>query len=139
MKVFTILRNIVTKAKAYTDTKFGLMGDYVVEQGTSGIWTYRKWNSGIAECWGSTSKTANINSAQGNIFTSSELTETYPSNIFITIQTVHVTKSSYYSNSGIFGTAWDKDNRTVRFSVFRGNSSTNNTVDVSINIKGTWK
>lgn len=26
--------------------------DFVVEQGTSGIWTYRKWNSGIAECWG---------------------------------------------------------------------------------------
>lgn len=26
--------------------------DYIVEQGTSGNWTYRKWNSGIAECWG---------------------------------------------------------------------------------------
>lgn len=26
------------------------MSDYVVAQGTSGIWTYRKWNSGIAEC-----------------------------------------------------------------------------------------
>lgn len=26
--------------------------DYVVEQGTEGIWTYRKWDSGIAECWG---------------------------------------------------------------------------------------
>lgn len=26
--------------------------DFIVEQGTSGIWTYRKWNSGIAECWG---------------------------------------------------------------------------------------
>ena len=25
--------------------------DYVSEQGTSGIWTYRKWASGIAECW----------------------------------------------------------------------------------------
>lgn len=25
--------------------------DYVVQQGTSGIWTYRKWNSGTAECW----------------------------------------------------------------------------------------
>lgn len=25
--------------------------DWIVEQGTSGIWTYRKWNSGIAECW----------------------------------------------------------------------------------------
>lgn len=27
-------------------------GDYVLEQGTSGIWTYRKWASGAAECWG---------------------------------------------------------------------------------------
>ena len=25
--------------------------DYIVEQGTSGIWSYRKWNSGLAECW----------------------------------------------------------------------------------------
>lgn len=32
--------------------------DYVVSQGTSDFWTYRKWNSGIAECWGT--KTASI-------------------------------------------------------------------------------
>lgn len=25
--------------------------DYIVNQGTSGDWTYRKFNSGIAECW----------------------------------------------------------------------------------------
>lgn len=36
----------------------GLEGrDYIVEQGTSGIWTYRKWNSGVAECWGIYSNT----------------------------------------------------------------------------------
>lgn len=28
------------------------IADYVVEQGTDGIWTYRKWSSGRAECWG---------------------------------------------------------------------------------------
>lgn len=27
--------------------------DYIVEQGTDGIWTYRKWESGVAECFGS--------------------------------------------------------------------------------------
>ena len=34
--------------------KFGpySMQDYIVEQGTSGIWTYRKWASGILEYWG---------------------------------------------------------------------------------------
>lgn len=31
--------------------------DYIVEQGESGDWTYRKWASGVAECWGTHSKT----------------------------------------------------------------------------------
>ncbi len=29
----------------------GAVADYVVEEGTTGGWTYRKWNSGVAECW----------------------------------------------------------------------------------------
>ena len=33
-----------------------LKGDYIVEQGTSDDWYYRKWNSGIAECWGAITK-----------------------------------------------------------------------------------
>ena len=32
-------------------------GDYVLEQGTSGIWTYRKWASGVAECWAKITQT----------------------------------------------------------------------------------
>ena len=31
--------------------------DFVVEQGTGGSWTYRKWNSGIAECWAKITQT----------------------------------------------------------------------------------
>jgi hypothetical protein len=34
-----------------------ILGDFVVEEGTNGIWTYRKWNSGDAECWGNVSTT----------------------------------------------------------------------------------
>ena len=40
--------------------------DYVVEQGTSGIWTYRKWASGIAECWGTYSKQIAANTVDVN-------------------------------------------------------------------------
>lgn len=36
--------------------------DYVVEQGTQDYWTYRKWNSGIAECWGTSYTTASLGS-----------------------------------------------------------------------------
>ena len=34
------------------ETIMGGKTDYIVEQGTSGNWTYRKWNSGVAEFWG---------------------------------------------------------------------------------------
>lgn len=33
------------------------VSDFVVAEGTSGIWKYRKWNSGLAECWARISKT----------------------------------------------------------------------------------
>ena len=40
----------------HSDWDLGLKGgrivDFVLEQGTSGIWRYRKWYSGLYECWG---------------------------------------------------------------------------------------
>lgn len=44
--VDALVSNLATSTASVEDTV-----DYVVEKGTSGIWTYRKWNSGIAECW----------------------------------------------------------------------------------------
>ena len=46
--------------------------DYIVAQGTSGIWTYRKWNSGIAECWGYTPNKTVSMVTWGNGYESSE-------------------------------------------------------------------
>ena len=37
--------------------------DYVVSSGIDGIWTYQKWKSGIAKCWGTLSLTTNIQDA----------------------------------------------------------------------------
>ena len=39
--------------------KFGSypMMDFVVEQGSIGIWRYRKWASGVAECWAKITQT----------------------------------------------------------------------------------
>ena len=51
-----LLMLIIIKIKEIAE-KLGLIADYVVEEGTSGEWTYRKWASGIAECWVDTSGT----------------------------------------------------------------------------------
>jgi hypothetical protein len=47
--------------------------DYVVDQGTSGIWTYRKWNSGVAECWGIYTMTSACTKAWGALYYSDTL------------------------------------------------------------------
>ena len=66
------LEAIKTKLSAHDKA---LSVDYIVEQGTSGIWTYRKWNSGIAECWGTTSASSSS--------TYTQFIPAYPSNLFV--------------------------------------------------------
>ena len=50
------------------------LADFVIQQGTSGIWNYRKWKSGIAECWCRRTVSAALNNAWGSLYTSGSLT-----------------------------------------------------------------
>lgn len=45
-----------------------LGADYIVEQGISGDWRYRKWTSGLAECWGEVTARASITDAIGAMY-----------------------------------------------------------------------
>ena len=49
--IFNLLLNLAKKIQSAL-YKIGLIADYVVERGTDGIWTYEKWESGTAKCWG---------------------------------------------------------------------------------------
>ena len=40
----------------------------IEEEGTSGIWTYRKWSNGVAECWGEVTVRASITDAIGSMY-----------------------------------------------------------------------
>lgn len=44
------------------------VNDYVIAQGRSGIWTYRKWNSGFAECWCTASNKVATDTKWGNVY-----------------------------------------------------------------------
>ncbi len=57
----------------------------VIEQGTSGIWEYRKWSDGTAECWGiSSDHTVSTSNAYGSNYYASLETLNFPSGLFIT-------------------------------------------------------
>ncbi len=44
VKIFTILKKMAQK--------LGMVSDYVVESGKSGMWAYQKWDSRIVRLWG---------------------------------------------------------------------------------------
>lgn len=68
-----------------------MFGDYVTEQGTSGVWRYRKWKSGIKECWAAPSTGSSYTmEANGALYTSSYIEQSLPSGLFSEIPTVQV-------------------------------------------------
>lgn len=57
--------------------------DYIVETGTDGIWTYRKYASGVSECWGVTSTTSAATISDGGGFRTSPVSADFPSGLFV--------------------------------------------------------
>lgn len=110
--------------------------DYVVEQGTSGIWTYRKWASGIAECWGYTAVPSATYSANGGY---KQVAEAVPSIFNTTPITVHA--SGYITTlvqTSIGYTAVDSS-WIQTYLINRSASAVTNSGRVYWELKGTWK
>lgn len=60
-------------------TGAGSANDYIVEQGTKDGWTYRKWNSGIGECWKTISYTTTVTGVWGSLYQSGYIArQNYP-------------------------------------------------------------
>lgn len=53
--------------------------DYIVTQGTSGAWTYEKYNSGLVKLWCTSSTTQTMTTAIGNVYrTANNVKVTFP-------------------------------------------------------------
>ena len=56
-----------------------VVADYVVEQGVSGNWSWRKWNSGIGECWLQYNPGSyTCGTTRGSLYSGGNLTLTFP-------------------------------------------------------------
>ena len=78
--------------KTLTKILDALKVDYIVEQGTSGIWTYRKWHSGISECWGTASESTSFAVWVAPIYygTTSIGSFAFPSGLFSDVPVIEV-------------------------------------------------
>lgn len=115
--------------------------DFIVEQGTSGIWTYRKWNSGIAECWGTTSEiTITGCETWGSIYIADGVIteQTYPFN-FIEIPKCTITPKLVSYNFWIYPFKKGTVSNTGKYSIARGSNASNFAIQADLYVIGKWK
>lgn len=111
------------------------INDYVVEQGTSGIWTYRKWSSGVAECWGSYTSTGG-SSTEGSLYWRSTSTA-YPSGLFVSTPIAEALLQGNWIG-GMLTTDSHSKNLFSGYLWTALNSSSNN-FTIQIRATGRWK
>ena len=115
--------------------------DWVVEQGITGDWTWRKWQSGIAECWGVFLHTTTVSGAWGTGFLSNVKVINFPTDLFVSPPSG---MSMYVDSTWAGLSACENQIATkdwMRCYVFRTSSTGTSTPDFYIHIdaKGRWK
>ena len=121
----------------------GVQLDYIVEQGTKSSWLYRKWASGVMECWRRLQLTTNVSTAWGNLYTSGALSAanlTYP---YAFIETPYLTVNLMpFGSGGILmapGNSYGSTTQTGTFEIARGSSGTSLQFLIAYHAVGKWK
>ena len=119
--------------------------DYVVEQGVSGVWMYRKWANGIMECWRTLSISEySCNTAVGNWYRTALLTPAAYPFAFTESPSLNV---FFETDTGTGGIVWpagtdeddDPKTRPHKFYIIRMTSLTSISGKVHFQVKGKWK
>ena len=119
------------------------MKDFIVEQGTSNGWTYKLWNSGLAECWRRLQITTAVSNAWGGLYTSGSLSSTnltYPFT-FTETPTLAVSLMPFGSGGLIMatGNGYGSATQTGPFEIARGTSLASGQFLLAYHSYGRWK
>lgn len=121
----------------------GVQLDYIVEQGTKSSWLYRKWASGVMECWRRLQLTTNVSTAWGNLYTSGALSAsnlTYP---YAFTETPYLTVTLMpFGSGGLLmapGNSYGSTTQTGTFEIARGSSGTSLQFLIAYHAVGKWK
>ena len=130
MKLILILKEICYR--------LGLIADYVVEQGETGEWAWRKWNSGKAECWtknNGTTRTGSIaaSAIMGGYYTYTILTLPFE---FI-YNTINVQANGQLGTGLGFGFAGVNTSTSIALYIFGNQAESRMTYNVYVT--GKWK
>lgn len=112
--------------------------DEIVEEGTDSIWTYRKWKSGIAECWGHQDIPSTTYSANGGY---RAISAGLPSGLFSTTPDIVNASGRILTvvHTSMGFTSPNNANSIQTYLINRGSSAVTQAGTVYWIVKGIWK
>ena len=124
-----------------SETPIQQMGDYVIESGFEDGWYYRKWHSGLAECWGDFSHSFSLTDLNNGVyFATTETYETFPAGLFVDIKTCFIApQPGYAAITGIEYGGGISTSRTMSYWPYRVENSTSTSAWISVEARGLWK
>ena len=111
---------------------------HVVESGTSGSWTYRKWSDGTAECWrtftsGAFSPTTSVGGFYGRALTGNA----FPTGLFISVPVVSYNCDSW-GNGFFWGNIYALTKDSFSVLILR-NDNASSAYQASVYAVGKWQ
>ena len=120
-----------------------ILGHVIFEEGTDGIWTYRKYADGTAECWGSVDTQTAFAAWTAPIYYGSTYSanQTYPTNLFIEKPVLNVSMSMYGADVWhcSISSSLPTMSNTGRYSPLRVGSGSTGTFTTQFYAIGKWK
>lgn len=113
----------------------------IVEQGTSGMWTYRKWSDGVSECWGKVQWQTSYTQWGSVYYSTGSPQQNYPSGLF-TEQPCEIVNLLGGGGDGWLGantTAPASKDKTGSYYRMRPNNTSTTTATIAIHSIGKWK
>lgn len=112
---------------------------HIVESGTDGIWSYRKWSDGTAECWGTYEFQLNLVEQFQNVWAGQTFALNLPSGLFVSTTSFSDT-CVQMTTDNLWSAACSKvTSDTVSVKCFSGYKYQNAGAYVFISVKGRWK
>ena len=113
----------------------------VIESGVSGIWRYRKWSDGTAECWGTHTGTYNLTQSYNTAwYNNTDVEISLPSGLFTGEPTVTVSRQGRQGQGLIGVSPYNVTTSYIAMFVYNvGMSLSNISLGISIHAIGKWK
>lgn len=116
------------------------VADYVVEEGNFGIWRYRKWQSGIAECWGNCTTSITCTEQRNSVYVDSLKRLSLPTDLFIAAPIVNINALHATGWNFLIAHIYSVDMAVVSYlPASTGQINDMQTVTFSVTARGKWK